>query len=97
MPLLSGRTPARAAALWAFLLHTAAVLWIHFRWQPGLGDGVLAWMDFPLSLLWGHLSGGPFLAFSLLAGGALWAVLAAGLTRLVGRLARPDGPPAPGR
>ncbi len=92
-----GSTPARVAAWWAFVLHTGAVLWIAWRWQPGLGGGVLAWMDFPLSLLWGHLSGAGFLAASLLGGGLLWAAVAAGLTRLVGRLARPGDPESPRR
>lgn len=88
MPLLSGRTPARAAALWAFLFHTAAVLWLAFGWRRGVGGGVLLWMDFPVSLLYGHLSGAAFLAGALLAGGALWAAIAAGLARLFGRAAR---------
>ena len=91
MPLLSGRTPARAAALWAFLLHTAAALWIWWRWDPALRSGVLFWMDFPLSLAYAGATGRAFLAASLLAGGALWAALGAGLARLVGRLARPEG------
>jgi hypothetical protein len=88
VPLLSGRTPARAAALWAFLFHSAAVVWLHFGWRRGLGGGVLLWMDFPLSLAYGHLTGGAFLAAALAAGGALWAAVAAGLALLFGRAAR---------
>jgi hypothetical protein len=45
-------------------------------------------MDFPVSLLYGHLSGAAFLAAALAAGGALWAVIAAGLARLFGQAAR---------
>lgn len=88
MPLLSGRTPAVATALWAFALHALAVGWVRWKWGPGLRGGVLAWMDFPVSLAYGHLSGGAFLTASILAGGALWAALAAALALLVGRLAR---------
>ncbi len=88
MPLLSGRSPARAAALWAFFFHTLAVAWVLLGWGPGVRGGILLWMDFPVSLAYGHLSGRAFLAGTFLAGGLLWAALAAGLTVLVGRLAR---------
>ena len=88
MPLLSGRSPARATALWAFLLHAAAVAWVAWRWGPALAGGVLVWMDFPVSLAYGRLSGGLFLAAAVVAGGALWAALAAGFATLVGRATR---------
>lgn len=88
MPLLSGRSPARATALWAFLLHAAAVAWVARAWGPALRGGVLVWMDFPVSLLYGRLSEGLFLAASVVAGGALWAAVAAGLATIVGRVTR---------
>jgi hypothetical protein len=88
MPLLSGRSPARATALWAFVLHAAAVAWVRARWGPALAGGVLVWMDFPVSLVYGWLSGQLFLAASVVAGGALWAAVAAGLATLVGRVTR---------
>jgi hypothetical protein len=89
MPLISGRSPARATALWAFLFHALAVVWVRSSWGPGLGGGVLLWMDFPVSLAYGQLSGAAFLAAALVAGGALWALVAAGLALLVGRAVRP--------
>jgi hypothetical protein len=88
VPLLSGRTPAVTTALWAFALHTLAVGWVRSKWGPGLSGGVLAWMDLPVSLAYGHLSGWAFLAATLVAGGALWAALAAALAVLIGRFAR---------
>jgi hypothetical protein len=87
MPLLSGRTPARAAALWVFVLHTAAALWVWSRWSSGVRGGVLFWMDLPVSFLYAAARGGLFLAASLILGGLWWSALAAGLTRLVGRSA----------
>jgi hypothetical protein len=87
VPLLSGRTPAGAAAFWAFLLHAAGVLWIWWRWSAGLRGGVLLWMDFPASLLFAGLGGTAYLGASLLAGGAWWSLLAWLLTRLIGRSA----------
>jgi hypothetical protein len=88
VPLLSGRSPAVATALWAFALHALAVGWVRLQWGPGSRGGVLAWMDFPVSLAYGHLSGWAFLAASIVAGGALWAALAGGFALLLGRLAR---------
>jgi hypothetical protein len=91
VPLLSGRTPARAAAFWAFLFHAAAALWIAWRWTIGVAGGVLFWMDFPVSLAYAGARGGWLVAASVVAGGAWWALVAAGLTRLVGRTAAPEG------
>ena len=88
MPLVSGRTPARSAALWALLLHTVAALWLWFRWGQGVKGGVLFWMDLPLSLAWAGASGARFLATSLAVGGAWWALLGAGLALAIGRIAR---------
>jgi hypothetical protein len=81
------RGPLRAAFVWGVLLHTVAALWIWSR--PGGGRGlVLFWADFPVSLLYAGVTGGAYLAASLLAGGALWGAIAALLAALVGRLAR---------
>jgi len=88
MPLVSGRSPAREAALWAFGLHALFATWIWWRWGSGVRGGLLFWMDFPVSLAFAGLAGRPFLVASVFAGGAWWALVAGGLTRLVGRVAR---------
>lgn len=88
MPLVSGRTPAREAALWAFGLHALFAFWIWLRWGSGVRGGLLFWMDFPLSLVYAGLPGKLFLAASIGLGGAWWALVAAGLTVAVGRVAR---------
>lgn len=73
-----------------FLLHTVAVLWIWRSWAGGLRGGWLVWMDLPLSLLYAAVAGRRLLAASLLVGGVEWALIAAGLTYLVGRSALPE-------
>ena len=88
MPLVSGRSPAREVALWAFGLHAIAVAWVWWRWGSGARGGVLFWMDLPLSLTYAGLEGRTFAALSLVAGGLWWATLAAGLTLLVGSSVR---------
>lgn len=88
MPLVSGRTPAREAALWAFGLHAVAAFWVWTRWGAGVRGGLLFWMDFPVSLVYAGLTGRGFLVAAVLAGGAWWAAVAGGLTNLVGRVAR---------
>ena len=88
MPLLSGRTPARSAALWAFLSHALGALWIWTRWGSGVRGGLIFWMDLPVSLFYAGVRGRSFLGASLVLGGALWAAVAAGLTLLVGRVTR---------
>lgn len=88
MPLLSGRTPARSAAFWGFLLHTGAALWLWRTWGAAARGGGLFWMDFPLSLIWAGVPGRGFLLASLFGGGLWWAALAAGLALAVGRIAR---------
>jgi len=88
MPLVSGRTPAREAALWAFGLHALCAVWVWLRWGSGVRGGLLFWMDFPLSLLFAGLQGKLFLVASVVLGGAWWAFVAAGLTLAVGRVAR---------
>jgi hypothetical protein len=90
VPLLSGRTPARAAALAAFLLHALAALWVWWRWSAAARGGLLFWMDFPLSLVYAGAHGMMLLAASLVVGSAWWALVAAALARLVGESAHAD-------
>ena len=88
MPLVSGRSPAREVALWAFGLHSLAVAWVWWRWQTAERGSVLFWMDLPVSVAYAGLAGKTFAAVSFLAGGLWWAALAAGLTLLVGSSVR---------
>ncbi len=90
MPLTSGRTPLRAVALWAFLLHALAASWIWLQWGSMARGGLLFWMDFPVSLTYAGIAGRGFLVASLIVGGALWAALGAGLSLLVARAVRPQ-------
>jgi hypothetical protein len=90
VPLLSGRTPARAAAMAAFVLHAFAALWVWWRWSAAARGGLLFWMDFPLSVAYAGARGFALLAASVLLGGAWWALVAAALTRLVGSSAHGD-------
>jgi len=83
--------PVRNAALAGFLCHALAALWIWKSYPTGTRGLVLFWSDFPASLAYAGLAGRPFLAASLLAGGALWALWAALFAALVGRLARRPG------
>jgi hypothetical protein len=68
-------------------LHTVTALWAWRTWGYFGRGNVLTWLDFPVSLAYLQLDGGPFLFWSLVAGGAQWAAIAAGLTWLVGRSA----------
>jgi hypothetical protein len=85
-------TPSRRAALVAmavgFVLHTATALWTWQTWGLIGRADLVVWMDFPVSLLYLHLDGAALLGWSLAAGGLQWAVLAAGLTLLLGHSAR---------
>ncbi len=89
------RRPSRRAALGALIvgvvLHTLTVLWVWRTWGLFGRGNVLAWLDFPASLAYMHLDGEPLLAWSLVAGGIQWALIAGLLTLLVGRLARGEG------
>jgi hypothetical protein len=84
--------PSRRAALVAmaigFALHTVTALWTWRTWGTFGRGNVVAWMDFPVSLVYLHLDGEALLAWSLLAGGLQWAVIAAILTLLLGRSVR---------
>lgn len=83
---LSG--PVRGAALAALLFHTLAVAWIWTSYPTASRALILFWSDFPASLAFAGLSGGAYLAASLVVGGALWALGAGLLAALVGKLAR---------
>ncbi|MDP9120115.1 MAG: hypothetical protein M3O15_01915, partial [Acidobacteriota bacterium] len=76
-----------------FLLHGLFALYAWSSWGLFARGGVIAWMDFPISLAYLGTGGGTLLAWSLLAGGAQWAGIAALLTLSLGRSARrPAGP-----
>jgi hypothetical protein len=82
---------ARVAFIIGFLLHTVAALTAWWTWSS-LGRGnVLAWIDFPVSLLFLQLDGTPLLLWSLLAGGLQWGTIAALLSLFLGRTVREDG------
>jgi hypothetical protein len=81
MPL---RLATRRGLLAGFLLHSLAAAWVFQHWGPGLRGGVLAWMDFPVSLVYLSLKGTPLLVASLALGGAWWSLLGALLTRGLG-------------
>jgi hypothetical protein len=91
-----GWRPAAFALVASLLLHTATVLWVWQSWGGFGRGGVLAWIDFPSSLAYLRLRGDAKLAWSLLVGGAQWAVLGAGLSLLFGRSARPPADRGPG-
>jgi hypothetical protein len=77
-----------AAVAIGVVLHTLTVLWVWETWGYFGRGNVLAWLDFPVSLAYLQLDGDPLLFLSFLAGGAQWALIAAGLTWLVGLSAR---------
>ncbi|HEY0783549.1 MAG TPA: hypothetical protein VGE98_13910 [Thermoanaerobaculia bacterium] len=84
------RRSALIAAVLGFVLHSAATLWAWRSWGAFGRGNVIAWMDFPLSLLYLHLDGKALLASSLAVGGLQWSAIAAGLSLLLGRSVRPD-------
>jgi hypothetical protein len=86
--------PVVFASACSFALHALAVLWLWHSWRGFGRGGVLAWIDFPSSLAFLRLRGGAKLGWSLLLGGAQWALLGAGLSLLVGSSARRQ--PRPG-
>lgn len=82
---------ARRRAAWhglvaGFFLHTLAALWIWATWDPGIRASWLVWIDFPSALAYLGATGPRLLVASLLVGGLQWALLAALVTMLVGRL-----------
>jgi hypothetical protein len=82
------RRAVRHAALAAFCLHAVIALLAWWTWSRFGRGNLLVWMDFPGSLAFLELTGGSFLAASLLLGGLQWAALGALLTYLLGRSAR---------
>ncbi len=80
--------PSRRAVVAAVLIgvtvHTLTVLSVWQSWGYFGRANVLAWIDFPVSLTYLDLEGDPMLAWSLVAGGLQWAVIAALLTVLLG-------------
>jgi hypothetical protein len=88
--------PVALASAGSFVLHALAVLWLWHSWRGFGRGGVLAWIDFPSSLAFLRPRGGAKLAWSLLIGGAQWALLGAGLSLLVGSSARRQPRPGPG-
>jgi hypothetical protein len=82
------RRAGLAALIIGCLLHTVTALAVWRTWGT-LGRGnVLAWIDFPVSLAYVHLDGGPLLACSLIAGGLQWGVITALLSLWLGSTAR---------
>ena len=90
----SSRRAATEAAVIGFLLHTATVLWAWRTWGTFGRGNVISWLDLPASIGYMHLDGGPFLAWSLAAGGLQWAGIGALVALLVGRAARRGGKPS---
>jgi hypothetical protein len=86
---MSVRLATRRGVVAGFLLHALAAAWVFAHWGPGLRGGVLAWMDFPVSLGYLGLSGTPLLVASLLVGGAWWGLLGAVLSRALGAVVAP--------
>ena len=83
----SRRAPL-AALIGGFLLHSAFALFVWKTWGSFGRGNVLSWVDFPVSLAFLHLDDTPFLRWSLLAGGAQWAVIAALLSLWLGKTVR---------
>ena len=80
--------PVLRAALVALVLHTVTVLWCWRTWGEFGRYLVLDWIDFPVALLYWHVSGGDFLATSLVLGGLQWALIGALLAFILGRTLR---------
>jgi hypothetical protein len=80
--------PSRRAVVVAVILgviaHTLTVLSAWRSWDYFGRANVLTWIDFPVSLAYLDLDGDPMLAWSLVAGGLQWAVIAALLTLTLG-------------
>jgi hypothetical protein len=72
----------------ALVLHTLAVVAVWMGWGRGLRGGALVWIDLPVSLAYLHRGGRRLLVWSLLAGGAWWALVGALAAWVVGLLAR---------
>lgn len=82
------RRAGLAALIIGFLLHTVTALAVWRTWGTFGRGNVLAWIDFPVSLAYVHLDGGPLLTCSLIAGGLQWGVITALLSLWLGSTAR---------
>lgn len=88
----------RFAAIAGFLLHGVAVLLVWRSWDVGLRGSMVFLIDLPVALFYATATQDNLLRWSLLLGGAQWALLTALLTVLVGRIsARRRDERAPGR
>lgn len=88
MPFSRGRRAVTIAALAAFVLHSVTVIQVYRTWGFFGRGNVIAWLDFPVSLLYLQLLDRPLLTASLLAGGLQWALIAALLAFSLGRAVR---------
>jgi hypothetical protein len=86
---MSVRLATRRGVVAGFLLHAVAAAWVFAHWGPGLRGGVLAWMDFPVSLAYLGLTGRALLTASLIVGGVWWALLGALFSRALGAVVGP--------
>jgi hypothetical protein len=86
------RFSTRHALVAGLVLHSLVVLWVWKTWETGLRGGVLVWIDLPASLAYLDASGSALLWWSLLLGGAQWALwgflLAWGLSRIFAQAER---------
>jgi hypothetical protein len=82
------RRALRHAALAVFCLHLVIALLIWFTWGRFGRGNLLVLMDLPVSLAFLQLTGGRFLAASVLLGGLQWAALGVLLTYVLGRSVR---------
>lgn len=88
MPFSRGRRAVTIAALAALVLHSVTVIQVYRTWGFFGRGNVIAWLDFPVSLLYVHFLDRPLLAASLLLGGLWWSTVAALLAWSLGRAVR---------
>ena len=82
------RRAVRHAAVLVFCLHLVIALLAWSSWGRFGRGNILVWMDFPVSLAFLRLTGGGFLAASLVLGGLQWAAAGSLLTYVLGRSVR---------
>jgi hypothetical protein len=83
-----GRRAAIVAAVASFLLHALALLVAWQSWTPLGRRNVVTWIDFPISLLYLGRPPRELIVWSLIAGGAQWALIGAFVALLLGSSAR---------